>query len=234
MNKTEVMALLKQNTNPRGVENWKRLARMGGKTKSFGIGLTQLRKLAKQVGRDHALAKKLWQTDCYDAKVLGLLVDDPKQLTREQAEAQVDDLSMGMLSHVFASCDATLGKSPFAVELADEWMDSKDDMRRRCGFLLLYELSKDKRKTAQNDAFFLKRIAQIGKTIKKEENWVKDAMSGAMLGVGKRNKVLNKATLRVVKAIGPLQVDYGEGNSCEPLDLAMHLTKPALKKRLGV
>jgi 3-methyladenine DNA glycosylase AlkD len=232
MNKTEVMALLKGHTNERGVEHWKRLAPKGSKIKSFGIGLTMLRKLAKQVGRDHDLAMKLWASDNYDAKVMGLLIDDPKTLTREQVEKQVEQLQMGMLSHVFASCDATLGKSPIAVEVADEWMDSKHDMRRRCGFLLLYELSKDKRKSAPDDAFFARRIVQIEKTVQSEENWVRDAMWVAMLGMGKRNKALNKSALRVAKAVGPLKVDYGD-NSCEALDLVKHLGNAALKKRLG-
>ena len=39
-------------------------------------------------------------------------------LTREQAERQVEQLHGGMLVHVFSSCDATLAKTPFVVELA--------------------------------------------------------------------------------------------------------------------
>ena len=139
MTKTKVLALLKENQNERGIQHWKKKPRT---LKSFGIGLTQLRKIAKQIGRDHQLAQKLWESDTYDAKIVGLLIDDPKQLSREQAERQVEQLHDGMLSHVFASCDATLAKAPFAFDLACDWMNSKDDVRRRCGYALLYELSK--------------------------------------------------------------------------------------------
>jgi 3-methyladenine DNA glycosylase AlkD len=138
---TGVITLLKQNQNERGIAHWKKKPR---KLESFGIGLTQLRKLAKQIGRDHELARQLWESDIYDAKVVGLLIDDPKQLSRERAEEQVEDLQHGMLTHVFASCDATLAKTPFAFSLACDWMESKDDHRRRCGYALLYELSKKK------------------------------------------------------------------------------------------
>ncbi len=117
MTKTQVTALLKENRNERGIANWKKKPR---KLKSFGIGLTQLRKLAKQVGRDHKLAQQLWKSDIYDAKVIGLLIDDPKQLSREQAEEQVEGLQGGMFAHMFTSCDATLAKTPFAFELACE------------------------------------------------------------------------------------------------------------------
>ena len=93
MTKREVMALLNDNRNDRGMEHWKRLGpEKSGALKSYGIGLSQLRKLARQIGCDHKLAQQLWKSDVYDAKIIGLLVDDPKQLTREQVEQQVEHL----------------------------------------------------------------------------------------------------------------------------------------------
>ena len=68
MTKTQVMKLLRENQNERGIAHWKK--RGSKKVKSFGIGLTQLRKLAKQIGRDHKLAMQLWNSDVYDAKVV--------------------------------------------------------------------------------------------------------------------------------------------------------------------
>ena len=77
MTKSQVLALLKDNRNERGMENWKKQGDKPGQLKSFGIGLTQLRKLAKQIGRDRKLAGQLWKSDVYDAKVISLLIDDP-------------------------------------------------------------------------------------------------------------------------------------------------------------
>ncbi|MEO8499124.1 MAG: DNA alkylation repair protein [Planctomycetota bacterium] len=230
MTKTQVLALLKENQNERGIAHWKKLGSKAGKLKSFGIGLTQLRKLAKQIGRDHKLALQLWNTDVYDAKIVGLLIDDPKQVSREQAEEQVDQLNAGMLSHVFASCDATLAKTPFAFELARDWVESKDDIRRRCGYALLYELSK-KNPKGMDDAYLLGRIEHIQKAIHGEEMWVREAMNTALMGIGKRNKSLNKAAIRAAKAIGPVDIDYGDDNSCEPLDVLKHLTSDYLKSK---
>lgn len=221
MTKTAVIALLKENQNERGIEHWKTKPR---KLKSFGIGLTQLRKLAKQIGRDHKLAAQLWKSNVYDAKVLGLLIDEPKLLTREQAEQQVEDLGEGMLTHVFASCDATLAKSPFAFELAKEWMQHRDPVRRECGFSLLYELSKKKKVAGMDDDYLLERIQFIQDEIHDEEMWVRESMNTALLGIGKRSKVLNKAAIKAAKAIGPVDIDYGDDNSCEPLDVLKHLT----------
>ncbi len=231
MTKTQVLALLKENRNERGIAHWKKRGAKNGKLKSFGIGLTQLRKLAKKVGRDHKLAQQLWKSDVYDAKIIGLLIDDPKQLSREQVEEQVEGLQGGMFAHVFSCCDATLAKAPFAFELACDWMESRDEVRRRCGYSLLYELSK-KNIEGMDDAYYLGRIDYIQKAIRGEEMWVREAMAGALMGIGKRNKKLNKAAIRAAKAIGPVDIDYGDDNSCEPLDVLKHLTSDYLKKKL--
>ena len=232
MTKTQVLALLKENQNERGIAHWNKRKEPSGGLKSFGIGLTQLRKLAKSIGRDHELARQLWKSDVYDAKIIGLLIDDPKQVTREQAEEQVEGLQAGMLSHVFASCDATLAKTPFAFELARDWMESKDPVRRRCGFSLLYDLSK-KNVKAMDDAYLLGRIDHIREAIHDEEMWVREAMNTALMGIGKRNKKLNQAAIRAAKAIGPVDIDYGDDNSCEPVDVLKHLTSDNLKKKLA-
>ncbi len=229
MTKTQVLALLKANQNERGIEHWKKKPRP---LKSYGIGLTQLRKLAKQIGRDHKLAQQLWKSNYYDAKVIGLLIDEPKKITREQVEKQVDELDGGMLAHVFACCDATLAKSPIAFEVANEWMDGCDAIRQRCGYSLLYELSK-KKVAGMDDDYLLNRIGIIQETIHDQEMWVREAMKGALMGIGKRSKKLNKAAIRAVKAMGPVDVDYGDDNSCEPFDVLKHLTSDYLKKKFA-
>ncbi len=233
MTKSEVLALLKENQNDRGIAHWNRRPDRSGGLKSYGIGLTQLRKLAKQIGRDRKLAEKLWASDIYDAKIIGLLIDDPKQVTREQAEAQVEHLNSGMLSHVFSSCDATLPKTSFAFDLACDWMNSKDPVRRCCAYGLFYELSKKNKVAGMDDAFLLDRIQHIREAIHGEEMWVRASMLTALMGIGKRNKQLNQAAVQAAKAIGPVDIDYGDDNSCEPLDVLKHLTSDHLQKKLA-
>jgi 3-methyladenine DNA glycosylase AlkD len=230
MNTTEVLALLEANKNDRGIENWKKLGASAGELKSFGIGLTQLRKLAKQIGRDRDLAMNLWKGDVYDGKVIALLIDDPEAMTQEQAEAQVEELGAGLLTHVFSSCDATLSKTPFVVELSSKWIHGKDPVRRGCGYGLLYEMSKSKKKDAPDDAFFLESIEHIRKTFDDEGRSVRASMGGALMGIGKRNATLNAAALKLAREIGPIQFD----DDLEPLDVVKHLTSDYLREKLGV
>lgn len=232
MTKTEVLALLEENRDARGEANWKEMGDRTAGLTSFGIGLTRLRAIAKQVGRDHDLALELWNERNHDAKIIGLLIDDPKELTREQVEQQVDGAGPGMLGHVLSSCGATLPRSPIAFEIAKGWMASKDPLRRSCGYGLVYELAKDKKDKRLTDEFFLGCLEKIGRTIANEENGVRVGMGGALISIGKRNKKLNAAAIRVAKAIGPIHFSDGD-KTCEPMNVLKHLTSDNLRTKLG-
>ena len=232
MNTTDVHSLLEENQNERGIANWNKPEHNKSKLKSYGIGLTILRKLAKKIGRNRDLAQELWKSDYYDAKVISLLIDDPKQITPEQAETQVEQLDGGYLEHVFSSCDATLAKTSFTKEIADKWMVSKDPVRRRCGHGLLYELSKSKKKSAPDNAYFLSQIQRIEKTYQKESIPVLMSMAGALMGMGMRNLELNQAAIPVAKKIGP--IDFDKRGKCDPFDILKHLTGEYAKKKFGL
>lgn len=232
MKRADVLARLKAEQDPRGIANWEKHAEDAGGLDSYGIGLTRLRKLAKEFGRDPKLAKSLWSTKLYDAKVIALLIDDPKSMTVEQAETQVEQLQGGYLAHVFSSCDATLAKTPFVAELMESWVVAKDPVRRRCGHGLLYELSKSKKKSAPDESTFLRHIERIEETYPKQPIDVLMAMGGALMGMGMRSKALHARAMKVAKKIGPIEFD--ERGKCDPFDVAKNLSNPLVKKRLGL
>jgi 3-methyladenine DNA glycosylase AlkD len=233
MTVSEVLAMLDAERDERGIKNWESLGPSTAGMRSYGIGLTRLRKLAKRIGRNRELAKALWQTDVYEARVIALLIDDPARITRAQAEKQVEELAGGMLAHVFASCDATLAKTPFVVELADEWVRSDDPQRRDCGYGLLYEVSKLFGKKAPSEEFFLAHVKRIAGKIGTESEKVRLSMGTALMGIGKRSAVLNQAVLKVARDVGPIEFTSLSGN-CEPFDVVKHLTTGRLKEKLGV
>lgn len=233
MNVTQVMELLQTNQNERGIQHWNQDGSRNSNLRSYGIGLTVLRKLAKQIGRDHVLSQQLWDSEVYDARIVALLIDDPKQMTRAQAEVQVEELDHGQLAHVFSSCDATLAKTSFVVALLCDWIKSNDTMRRSCGYGLLYEVSKSKKKNAPDDAFFLEYVNHISESFSSENRTVQGSMGGALLGIGKRSKRLNAAALKVARTIGPIQFE-SEKRNCEPFDVAKHLTSDYITKKLGL
>lgn len=229
MNVSDVLKLLAENKNDRGIANWQKLENTQG-LESFGIGLTQLRKLAKQIGKDHKLALVLWDSNVYDAKIISLLIDEAKKVTQTQAEQQVEGLGIGLLTHVFSSCDATLAKAPFAFELAKVWMKSDDAIRRQCGYGLVYEFSKNKRNKDFTDEFFLACLALIDEQIAHESSSVRMAMGSALMGIGKRNLKLNSAAVKIAKVVG--SITFGDGH-CEPFNVLKHIDNQVLIERLS-
>ncbi len=231
MTVSEVLAMLAAERDERGIRNWERLGPGTAGLTSYGIGLTRLRSLAKRIGRDRTLAQGLWKSKVYEARVLALLVDDPAHITRQQAETQVEQLAGGMLAHVFASCDATLAKTAFVVELADEWIRSDDAVRRECGYGLMYEASKFSGKKARSEDFFLRLVDRISSTIADETEKVRLAMGTALMGIGKRSAALNAAALKVARRVGPIEFTSISG-ACDPFDIVKHLTTDRLKEKL--
>lgn len=230
MKKSEVLEHLKANQDARGISHWKNDEERSGGLKSFGIGLTKLRKYARTIGRDSNLAQQLWQSQIYEMKIIALLIDDPETMTIEQAETQVEKLQGGYLAHVFSSCDATLAKTPFVVKLADKWVKSKDPVRRRCGYGLLYEISKNKKKSATEEEYFLTHVAHIKKTYPKQPTTVLMSMATALMGIGKRSRELNVAALAVAMKIGP--IDFDPDGRCEPMDVTKHLSSNYIEDKL--
>jgi len=231
VNAGEVLGLIEAQRDERGIAHWQQRY-PDARLTSYGVGLSKLRKTAKKVGRDAALAAELWESPVYEARVLSLLIDDPKALTVAQAERQVDELGEGQLAHVFASCDATLAKSSIAADLAETWCGSASEIRRECGHTLVYELAKSKKKSAPSDAWFAERLAHIDATWAGEGTDVRMAMATALMGMGKRSKALWGDALRVARDIGP--IDFDPTGSCDPMDVSKHIDHPRVREKLGV
>ena len=233
MNGSDVIAWLKANQNERGMQLWQNRQRTPSPLTSYGVGLTALRKLAKQIGKNHDLATVLWQSNIYDARMLAMLIDDPKVMTRHQAETQVDQIQDGQLAHVFSSCDATLAKAPFVVDLAVDWIKHEDPMRRRCGYGLLYEISKSKKKSVPDDAFFAAQIKHIEQSYATEVPFVNHAMGVALMGIGMRNQSLHAKALQLAQEIGHLQIETDTGQS-KTFSVEERLTNDFVLQKLGL
>ena len=230
-NKKDVLRYLDENKDARGIEYWKKHPESSGGLMSYGIGVTRLRKYARTLGRDAKLAAQLWETDFYEARIVSLLIDDPKSMTKARAEAQVEQLAGGYLAHVFSSCDATLSKTPFVVELMEKWVRSRDAMRRCCGHGLLYEISKSRKKSAPDNETFLRHIKRIEKTYSKQPMPVLLSMGTALMGMGMRNRKLHEAALQVARKIGP--IDFDPNGPRNPMDVEQKLTCDFVSKKLG-
>ncbi|RYF41930.1 MAG: hypothetical protein EOO25_08335 [Comamonadaceae bacterium] len=51
---------------------------------ALGVTMADMKRLGKQLGRDHALAAALWATGVYEARMVAAFADDPAQVTAAQ------------------------------------------------------------------------------------------------------------------------------------------------------
>ena len=123
----EILRALKSHSNP---ENIAGMARFGiTAKKAYGVPAPALHKLARQIGKDHDLAQRLWGTGIHDARGLAALIDDPQQVTEEQMESWVADFDN------WATCDGVclhlFDRTPFAYEKARAWARREETFVRR-------------------------------------------------------------------------------------------------------
>lgn len=215
----QIGAWLQENQNERGIKVWERLKY--SEISTYGIGLTQLRKFAKGIKKDADLARELWEIPNYEMKIISILVDDPKKLTRQRLEEQIKDLDFWMLSYAYTG--TLLAASPIKSEIAYEWLNSKEDIKRRIAFSLIVGVLNAEKPL--NEDFASALIDRIEAEIQTEENFVKDQMNYALFGLGKLTKALHSKAFSVAKKIGKVEVDYGD-NSCEAIDCVKHLSSP--------
>jgi 3-methyladenine DNA glycosylase AlkD len=195
MTKEQVIAKLKCCANPR---NFEAMARFGIKSKNaFGVSIPDLRKLAKEIGKDHILAQRIWNSKIHEAKILASMIDEPELVLKKQADQWIKDFdSWDVCDQV---CMNLFDKTLFAFERAIKWTKNKSEFERRAGFALMAALAfHDK---SSPDEKFLKFFPLIKKYSTDERNFVRKAVNWALRQIGKRNKNLCKKAIIVAKEI---------------------------------
>jgi len=121
-------------------KNREGMARFGINTETAcGVPIPALRKLAKQIGKNHELAIELWQTKIHEAQILASLLAEPEKLTEKQMEEWIKDFnSWDVCDQV---CMNLFDKTPIAYKKAGEWSARYDEFEKRAGFALMAALA---------------------------------------------------------------------------------------------
>lgn len=196
----EIIIKLEAMENPRNVEG---MARFGitAKSKILGIPMPETRKLAKQIGKNHGLAIKLFEAGIHEAQILASLVAQAEKLSEKEIEHWVKLFdSWDVVDQV---CMNLFDKSKIAVKKIADFGKREAEFEKRAAFSLIVALaSHDKR---MQDKDFIKFFPLIKKASIDERNFVKKAVNWALRGIGKRNNNLNKEAIKLAEEIRNLQ-----------------------------
>jgi 3-methyladenine DNA glycosylase AlkD len=163
----------------------------------LGVSVPDMRKMAKEVGKNHTLALELWRTGIPEAKIVAAMIDEPEKVTEKQMEEWVKDIdSWDICDQV---CMNLFEKTPFAWQKIIDWSDRKEEFVKRAAFALIACLAWHDKKT--EDEKFIQLFPVIKRGATDERNFVKKAVNWALRNIGKRNPDLNKAALKAAKEI---------------------------------
>ncbi len=193
--------------------------------KAFGASMKHIQLLAKELGRDHALAAALWETGWYEARMLTAYVDEPARVTA----AQMDRWSRQFDN--WAICDtlafALWDRTPHAWGKVEQWAGRREEFIKRTAFALLWSLTVHDKEAA--DGQFIRGLALIEKAAADERNFVKKAVNMALRAIGKRNAALNAAAVNTATRLAASPDATARWVGKQAL---RELTSPAVKRRL--
>lgn len=220
---SDLIERLRSLGNPKDLEG---MRRYGIKTDSaFGVSIPKLRKVGREVGKNHELALILWQTGLHDARLLAGIIDIPSKVTESQMEEWASDFDSWDV--VDGTCGNLFDKSEFAIAKAHQWADRAEEYVKRAGFVLMAELAVHDKKTS--DKTFLDFLPTLYDGALDERNFVKKAVNWALRQIGKRNRHLNKAAISTSNRI--LKLDSRAARWIAS-DALRELTSMKVQKRL--
>jgi 3-methyladenine DNA glycosylase AlkD len=191
----DILQQLKSLSNPEAVAG---MARFGiNPSNTYGVSVPALRKMARETGKDHALAQQLWSSGIHEARILAGMIDIPDMVSEKQMESWAADFdSWDVCDQV---CSNLFDKTDFAYQKTVEWSNRKEEFVKRAGFVLMAALAVHDKKA--NDKEFLKFLPIIKREAADDRNFVKKSVNWALRQIGKRNLSLNKAAIETAKEI---------------------------------
>jgi len=219
----EIVRKLKSMANP---DNVKGMAKFGMiSEKRLGISVPEMRKMAKEVGKDHKLALNLWQTGIPEARILASMVGEPDKLTEKQMESWVKGInSWDVCDQV---CMNLFEKTPLAWKKIHDWSERDEEFVKRAAFSLIACLAWHNKDMP--DERFFELFPVIKRESTDDRNFVRKAVNWALRHIGKRNQNSNKAAIKVAKEIREIDSKAARWIAS---DAIRELESEAVQKRL--
>jgi 3-methyladenine DNA glycosylase AlkD len=165
--------------------------------KAHGISTPVLHALARRIGKDHDLAKQLWDSGIHEARILAALIGESTKVTVGEMDRWAS--SFDAWDVVDSVCCYLYAFAAPAWSKTDAWSRRDEEFVKRAAFSLAAYLSyKDKEAP---DERFEKFLQVIEREAHDDRNFVRKAVNWALRNIGKRNLRLNRAAIRAAERI---------------------------------
>lgn len=192
---SDVYELLFQHSNPAGIDD---LSRLGiDPEQTLHLSIPTLRKIARQVGINHVLAKQLWAVNIRETRFLAAMIEDPEKTTEFQLERWVKDFDFWEICD--HTCINLIAKTKFALKKTFDWSVRTEVFVKRAGFVLMADLAKNN--DGMTNEQFLVYFPRIIDAALDDRHYVKKAVSWALRQIGKRNESLQQKALQTALSL---------------------------------
>lgn len=190
-NAGEILKRLESMRNEKNVEGMQRFGIRGARM--LGISVYDIKKIAKDMERNHEIANDLWESGIHEARMLAAFTDEIDKVTEKQMEEWVLDFDSWDICD--QTCAYLFDKTHWAYDKAFEWAERDEEFVKRAGFVLMAALSVHDKKA--KDSKFEQFFPVIKREAHDERNFVKKAVNWTLRQIGKRNIQLNKNAIKV-------------------------------------
>jgi len=228
-----LLGLLESHSDPANAAGMARFGISG--VGLLGISMKTLRSIAAPLVRArkadadwrHDVALGLWATRVHEARILGILVEDPSRVTRQQARQWARDSDSWDITDQL--CLSLLDRTEFAYDLAEEWSAEEHEFLKRAAFALMACLAwHDK---SASDERLLRFVGLVEREAHDPRNFVKKAVSWALRTVGKRSSTLHGPAL---DAAMRLAASADRAERWVGRDAVRELDSTPVRQRLGL
>lgn len=206
------------------------LMKHGAKEPFFGTKISDMKPIQKRIKKNYQLALELYATGISDAMYLAGLIADETQMTKADLEKWLDGAYWYMLSEFTVPWVAAEG--PHGWELAQKWIESKDEKTAAAGWTTLVNLIAVKPDDELDFGALQKLLERVRKTIHKQPNRVRAAMNMYVIACGGYLRPLTAQAQAAAKEIGVVEVDMGD-TSCKTPFAPEYIEKMHARGMLG-
>lgn len=179
----------------------------GAGDNQYGVRLGDIRKLAKEIKADHALALSLWETENIDARLLAILLLKPKSLSDDAMDRMVRSVRFVQVADWLNAY--VVKQHPDKETLRQRWMIDEDPWTARAGWNLTSERIARQPEGLDLPALLSRIEAEMGSAAP-EVQWT---MNYCLAGIGIHFPEHRQRALAIGEALGVYR-DYPVSRGC--------------------
>jgi len=207
------------------------MARVGiAVDRALGVPVPAMRRIARRIGTDQALAHALWRTGIHEARFLATLLADPGAITEREMDRWAHELDSWDVGDAAADLFAA---TPFRDARIRAWAVDDAPYVKRAAFAMIARRAVSDR--TASDGAFRRYFATIRRGANDDRREVRTGISWALRQIGKRNPALNAAAIEEAERIlADAQRAGSRGARWVARDVIRELRSDAVRRRLGV